>query len=103
VKWHYFDSDSTNNNRIRTGMPTSLARHDMGLSTIIGRTDRDYTENRIATSIKPTIDRLRILDYRTQLYSATDRSLRKAFVEPDTLRDKISLPNSVVEKGGLHI
>src|ERR671925_2125623 len=79
AEWRYSDSDSANNNRIRTGMPTSLARHDMGLSTIIGRTDKDYTGNRIATSIKSTIDRLRVLDYRTQLYSSTDRSLKKAF------------------------
>jgi transcription initiation factor TFIIB len=79
-------------------MPTSLARHDMGLSTIIGRTDKDYTGNRIATSIKSTIDRLRILDYRTQLYSSTDRSLKKAFSELDTLKDKLALTDSVVEK-----
>ena len=97
-EWHYFDHDSPNNNRIRTGMPTSLARHDMGLSTIIGRTDRDYTGNRIATSIKSTIDKLRVLDYRTQLYSATDRSLKKAFSELDILKDKLALPDSVVEK-----
>src|SRR5919108_4423398 len=97
-EWRNFDLEQKNNNRIRTGMPTSLARHDMGLSTIIGRTDRDYTGNRIATSIKPTIDRLRILDYRAQLYSSTDRSLRKAFVELGTLKDKMYLPNSVVEK-----
>ncbi|MDQ4013326.1 MAG: transcription initiation factor IIB, partial [Thermoproteota archaeon] len=84
--------------RIRTGMPTSLARHDMGLSTIIGRTDKDYTGNRIATSIKSTIDRLRILDYRTQLYSSTDRSLKRAFYELDKLKDKLALPDSVVEK-----
>ncbi|MFZ0568831.1 MAG: hypothetical protein WAM22_12575, partial [Nitrososphaeraceae archaeon] len=97
-EWHYFDHDSPNNNRIRTGMPTSLARHDMGLSTIIGRTDRDYTGNRIATSVKSTIDKLRVLDYRTQLYSATDRSLKKAFSELDILKDKLALPDSVVEK-----
>ena len=97
-EWHYFDHGSPNNYRIRTGMPTSLARHDMGLSTIIGRTDRDYTGNRIATSVKSTIDKLRVLDYRTQLYSATDRSLKKAFSELDILRDKLALPDSVVEK-----
>jgi transcription initiation factor TFIIB len=96
-EWRSFNPEESND-RIRTGIPTSLARHDMGLSTIIGRTDRDYTGNRIATSIKPTIDRLRILDFRTQLYSATDRSLKKAFTELDTLKDKMSLPNSVVEK-----
>ena len=97
-EWHYFDHDSPNNNRIRTGMPTSLARHDRGLSTIIGRTDRDYIGNRIATSVKSTIDKLRVLDYRTQLYNATDRSLKKAFSELDILRDKLALPDSVVEK-----
>jgi transcription initiation factor TFIIB len=79
-------------------MPTSLARHDMGLSTIIGRMDRDYTGNAIDTSIKSIIDRLRILDYRTQLHSSTDRSLKKAFSELDFLKDKLALPDSVVEK-----
>jgi transcription initiation factor TFIIB len=98
-EWRTFNSEQSNNNsRIRTGMPTSLARHDMGLSTIIGRTDRDYTGNRIATSIKSTIDRLRILDYRTQLYGSTDRSLNRAFYELDKLKDKLALPDSVVEK-----
>ena len=97
-KWRNFTLEQKNNNRIRTGMPTSLARHDMGLSTIIGKTDRDYTGNRIATSIKPTIDRLRILDYRTQLYSSTDRSLKRAFAELDILKDKLAMPDSVIEK-----
>ena len=96
-EWRNFNTEQSNN-RIRTGMPTSLARHDMGLSTIIGRTDRDYTGNAIDTSIKSTIDRLRILDYRTQLHSSTDRSLKKAFSELDFLRDKLALPDSVVEK-----
>jgi transcription initiation factor TFIIB len=97
-EWHTFSSEQSNTNRIRTGMPTSLARHDMGLSTIIGRTDTDYTGNRIAASTKSTIDRLRILDYRTQLYSSTDRSLKKAFTELDTLKGRLTLPDSVVEK-----
>jgi transcription initiation factor TFIIB len=98
-EWRTFSSEQSNNNsRIRTGMPTSLARHDMGLSTIIGRTDRDYTGNRITTSIKSTIDRLRILHYRTQLYGSTDRSLNRAFYELDKLKDKLALPDSVVEK-----
>jgi transcription initiation factor TFIIB len=96
-EWRNFNMEQSNN-RIRTGMPTSLARHDMGLSTIIGRTDRDYTGSAIDTSIKSTIDRLRILDYRTQLHSSTDRSLKKAFSELDFLKDKLALPDSVVEK-----
>ena len=97
-EWRAMSTGQSNNNRIRTGMPASLARHDMGLSSIIGRGDRDYSGNRISASIKSTIDRLRILDYRTQLYNSTDRSLKKAFSELDKLKDKLVLPDSVIEK-----
>ncbi len=99
-EWHTFvnSGEPTKNSRIRAGIPTTLARHDMGLSTIIGRTDRDAAGNRIATSVKSTIDRLRVLDYRTQLHSSTDRSLKRAFSELETLKDKLALPDAVVEK-----
>jgi transcription initiation factor TFIIB len=96
-EWRVFNAKESNS-RIRTGTPTSLARHDMGLSTIIGKYDKDASGNRIDTSIKSKIDRLRMLDYRIQLYSPTDRSLKRAFSELDTLKDKLALPNSVVEK-----
>src|SRR5436190_21177751 len=41
LEWRTFnteqaDDNNNNNNRIRTGAPTSIARHDMGLSTVIG-------------------------------------------------------------------
>lgn len=34
-------SNEEHENRSRTGIPTSLAIHDMGLATVIGRADRD--------------------------------------------------------------
>src|SRR5919198_6348892 len=37
--------------RARTGAPTSLARHDMGLATIIGRADRDSSGQKVDPSI----------------------------------------------------
>src|SRR5215831_12653833 len=37
----------TSNERARTGMPTSLASSDMGLSTVIGNTTRDASGNKI--------------------------------------------------------
>jgi transcription initiation factor TFIIB len=98
-EWRSFgNEESSNNRRIRTGIPTSLARHDMGLSTIIGKEDRDAAGNRIDASVKSKIDRLRMLDFRTQLYNSTDRCLRRAFIELDKLKDKLGLPDSVVEK-----
>ena len=32
-EWRSFTTDEVNNSRSRTGMPTSLARHDKGLAT----------------------------------------------------------------------
>src|SRR5919197_943724 len=47
-EWRNFAlSDGSSKDRSRIGMSTSLARHDMGLSTIIGRTDRDASGQKI--------------------------------------------------------
>jgi len=45
--------------RSRTGMPTSLSRHDMGLATIIGKTNRDASGRGLDASVKSTMERLR--------------------------------------------
>lgn len=100
-EWRNFDLLSpgqSNINRSRVGMSTSLARHDMGLSTIIGRTDRDASGQKIDAAMRSTMDRLRVWDYRTQIRSATDRNLRNAFFKLDILKDRLGLPDSVVEK-----
>ena len=99
-EWSTFDTEqvNNNNNRIRTGAPTSLARHDMGLATVIGRTDRDASGQKIDAQMRSTMDRLRIWDFRTKRYTPTDRSLSLAFNELDTLKDKLGLPDAAVEK-----
>ena len=43
-EWRAFTTDD-GNDRSRTGTPSSLARHDMGLSTVIGRADKDASGN----------------------------------------------------------
>ena len=40
-EWHDFVNSEEARDRRRTGMPTSLALHDMGLYTMIGRGDKD--------------------------------------------------------------
>ena len=57
-EWRVFTSDDSNNNS-RTGTPSSLARHDMGFSTITGRADKDTNGNRIDISMRSPIDRVR--------------------------------------------
>ena len=57
-EWRTFNTQELND-RSRTGMPTSLARHDMGLSTIIGRTDKDASGYKIDAAMRSTMERLR--------------------------------------------
>ena len=80
------------------GMPGSLARSDMGLSTVMARSDRDAIGNKIDQSIRPMLERLRTWDYRTQIHGSSDRNLRDAFNQLDNLKHKLALPDAVVEK-----
>ncbi len=84
--------------RSRTGMPTSLARHDRGLTTIIGRTDRDASGNKIDASIRSKMERLKVWDFRTGAHDSTNRNLIQAFNELDKLKDKLGLPEAVIER-----
>jgi transcription initiation factor TFIIB len=59
-EWRSFGSEGAEGyDRSRTGMPTSLARHDKGLATIIGRTDIDASGNKIDASIRSKMERLK--------------------------------------------
>jgi transcription initiation factor TFIIB len=96
-EWRAFTAEEAND-RSRTGIPSSLARHDMGLSTVIGRTDKDASGRAIDISMRSTMGRLRAWDFRTQAHSPTDRNLRQAFSELDRLKDKLRLSDAAVEK-----
>ena len=96
-EWRAFTADDAND-RSRTGTPSSLARHDMGLSTVIGRADKDASGNRIDISMRSTMDRLRAWDFRTQAHTPTDRNLRQAFSELERLKDKLGLSDAIIEK-----
>ena len=84
--------------RGRTGMPTSLARADMGLSTVIARSDKDASGYEIEPSMVSTMHRLRTWDFRTQVRTSNQRNLRFAFNELHTLKDKLGLPDAIIEK-----
>ena len=97
-EWRSFTTDEVNNSRSRTGMPTSLARHDKGLATIIGRANKDASGQVLNAAMRTTMERLRTWDFRTQAHTSTDRNLRQAFSELGRLKDKLGLPDSVIEK-----
>jgi transcription initiation factor TFIIB len=84
--------------RARTGSPTSLARHDKGLYTIIGRANRDASGQLLDATSLSTIERLRLWDSRIQLHNPNYRSLKQGLYELDAVKDKLGLSNAVVEK-----
>jgi transcription initiation factor TFIIB len=96
-EWHSFDI-AEHENRARTGTPTSLAFHDMGLSTVIGKEATDATGNVIDTGTRMRMGRLRMWNNRSQIQSSTERSLQKAFSILSRLKDRLGLPNHVTEK-----
>jgi transcription initiation factor TFIIB len=96
-EWRAFNNAEVKD-RSRTGIPSSLARHDMGLATVIGRTDKDASGRKIDAAMRSTMDRLRIWDLRTQAHSSTDRNLKKAFEQLDILKGKVGLSDAIIEK-----
>lgn len=96
-EWRAFSKEEKEN-RSRTGMPSSLAMHDMGLATIIGKKDVDASGKSLPSSMKATIVRLRTWDSRSQVHQPIDRNLRQAFSELDRLADKLNISDAVIEK-----
>ncbi|MFZ0514537.1 MAG: TFIIB-type zinc ribbon-containing protein [Candidatus Nitrosopolaris sp.] len=96
-EWRTFATDETEG-RTRTGRAPSLARHDMGLSTVIGRTDRDANGNKLDVAMRTRMRRLKTWDSRSQIHTPTDRSLQQAFFQLDVLKDKLGLSDAIVEK-----
>jgi transcription initiation factor TFIIB len=90
--------DEEINDKLRTGISTSLARFDMGLSTIIGRTDRDASGNILDAAMRSRMQRLRTWDIRSQAHSSAAKNRKHAFTQLSILKDKLNLSDAVIEK-----
>jgi transcription initiation factor TFIIB len=84
--------------RSRTGAPASLAFHDKGLCTIIGKANIDASGKVLDASILPQIEKLRKWNAWINVHKSSDRNLRRAFQRLDILKDKLGLTDSIVEK-----
>lgn len=96
-EWRSFDSEE-DKNRARVGVPTSLAFHDMGLSTTIGKEITDASGNLIDAETRTRMGRLRKWNSRSQSHSPTERNLQQAFTMLSRLKDRLGLPSHVTEK-----
>ena len=96
-EWRSFQKDG-GSDPARTGAPSSLTIHDMGLSTVINPQNRDATGKPLTASMKSTIERLRTWDNRSQVHEPADRNLRQALSELNKLKDKVAISSNVLEK-----
>jgi len=94
----YATGDEEINDKLRAGIHTSLARFDMGLSTIIGRTDRDASGNILDAAMRSRMQRLRTWDIRSQAQSSAAKNRKHAFTQLSILKDKLNLSDAVIEK-----
>jgi transcription initiation factor TFIIB len=83
--------------RSRTGMPTSLAFHDMGLSTFISYSNVDANGVRINSEQVNKVKRMRHLN-RISSNRSHDRNLKNAFAILSSLKGKLSLNDALIEK-----
>jgi transcription initiation factor TFIIB len=84
--------------RSRTGAPLSITSRDMGLSTVIGRTNRDASGRTISGLSRSDLERLRKWDSRAQARGSIERNLGQALGEIEKMADKLSLPETVKER-----
>ena len=96
-EWRSFQKDG-GADPARTGAPSSLMIHDMGLSTVINPLNKDASGKPLSTSMKSSIERLRTWDSRSQAHTSSDRNLRQALNEMSKLKDKLALTETVIEK-----
>jgi transcription initiation factor TFIIB len=76
----------------------SITKSDMGLATVIGHLNVDGSGRAIPGGIRPSLERLRLWDHRSQLHTGADRNLKRAMGELERLSEKVVVPGSVVEK-----
>lgn len=98
AEWRTFDSENNSSRRQRVGSPSSLAFHDMGLSTIIDKVNKDSAGHNLDAAMNYRMQRLRTWDARTRVHAPGNRSLMRAFTELERLKDKLGLSDAVVQK-----
>lgn len=84
--------------RTQAGAPSTLLRHDMGLSTTIAKIDKDAAGVSTAPVISEMMERLRMWDVRTQSATPRSRNLVIALNYLDNLKHKLNIPDTVAEK-----
>jgi transcription initiation factor TFIIB len=96
-EWRSF-GDEPGKDNARAGAPTSITYRDMGLSTMIGRSNRDASGRSFDTPMRQSIDRLRKWDNRSPAFGNQEKNLSVALRELDKMGDKLGVSQAVKER-----
>jgi transcription initiation factor TFIIB len=96
-EWRAFGPEE-DRDRARSGAPASLAFHDMGLSTVIGKENTDASGNQINSATKMRMGRLRMWNSISRSHSSKERSLQRAFTLLSKIKGRLGLPDYITEK-----
>jgi transcription initiation factor TFIIB len=96
-EWRIYSSDDLES-KSRTGMPTSLAFHDMGLSTFISYSNVDAHGATISPEQLSKVQRMRRWNKISSNNRSYHRNLKNAFAILGTIKDKLSLNDALIEK-----
>ena len=96
-EWRSFSGEEKDD-RSRTGLPASVAMHDMGLATVVGAENRDASGRSLSGPMKSSIERMRTWDRRSQAHESADRNMKQAFSELRRLSEKLSVSEAVTER-----
>ena len=88
-------SQEDTESRSRTGMPTSLAFHDMGLSTFISNSNIDANGVPISSDQISKVKRMRHLNRISSSNRSHDRNLKNAFTILNSIKDKLSINDTL--------
>ena len=96
-EWRSYAGDDIES-KSRTGMPSSLAFHDMGLSTFISYSNVDANGVAISAEQRSKVQRMRRWNKISSNNRSYHRNLKNAFAILSTIKDKLSLSDTLIEK-----
>jgi transcription initiation factor TFIIB len=99
-EWRAFTQEEKAS-RSRVGMPSFFFVYDKGLSTTIGRVDRDAFGRKLPLDTRLQMWRLKKWQIRSRAHSSINKNLSRAMSEIDRLSDKTAIPLSVKEKAAV--
>ncbi|MEO9319459.1 MAG: TFIIB-type zinc ribbon-containing protein [Nitrososphaera sp.] len=96
-EWRSYTTEDIQS-KSRTGMPSSLAFHDMGLSTFISYSNVDANGVAISAEQRSKVQRMRRWNKISSNNRSYHRNLKNAFAILSTVKDKLSLNEILIEK-----